>query len=198
MTLTVEDRPHALLQLLWLREAHGLNVRGENLPPLLAETPDAAAQQLALAVRTDWARLWPQVWQDAVEQVARDTDPRLFDRIPETPGGSPERAALLREIVGPSLRDDFGEDTFTDASYLQWEQEGMNASLSSQPKTLADSPERRALEALIPAWRAGLTRIVTIPCLGAHTRKIGAHALLTTARTRTNSESVRDALDSFA
>ena len=36
--------------------------------------------------------------------------------VQETADGSPERAALLREIVGPDVRDHFGHDAFADPS----------------------------------------------------------------------------------
>ncbi|MEO2130805.1 MAG: hypothetical protein ABGX78_06125 [Microbacterium sp.] len=198
MTLTVEDRPQALLELLWLREAHHLEPRGENLPPLLSETPADASIETDAAVRADWESVWPQAWSEALKHAGRDTDPSLFDRIQATADGSPERAALVREIVGPDVRDNFGQHAFADPSYREWEQEGMDEFISSRPRALEDSPERRDLDALIPAWRAGLTKIVTIPCRGVHDRKIGANALLVTDRTRADSESFRRALASFS
>lgn len=198
MTLTVEDRPHALLELLWLREAHHLEPHGENLPPLLSETPADASIASDPALRADRQSVWPQAWHEALEHVGRDTDPSLFDRIQETADGSPERAALLREIVGPDVRDHFGHDAFADPFYRMWEQEGMDEFISSRPRALRDSPERRDLDALIPAWRAGLTKIVTIPCRGVHNRKIGVNALLVTDRTRADSDSFRRALASFS
>jgi hypothetical protein len=198
MTLTVEDRPHALLELLWLREAHRLQPRGEDLPPLLTDTPDDASRASDAATRAHWESTWPQVWHDVVEHVGRDTDPRLFDRIQATAGGSPERAALLREIVGPDVQDHFGQQVFANPSFRRWEQDGMKTHISSRPHVLANSPERRDLDALIPAWRAGLTKIVTIPCRGEHNRKIGANALIVTDRTRANSDSFRTALASFS
>lgn len=105
MTLTVDERPNALVELLWLREAHHLEPQGANLPPLLSDTPDDASIASDAATRADWERIWPQVWRKALDHVGRDTDPRLFDRVQETIDGSPERAALLREIVGPDVRD---------------------------------------------------------------------------------------------
>lgn len=117
MVLTVEDRPHALLELLWLREAHHLEPRGENLPPRLSETPDDSSMDTDAALRADWERVWPRAWHAALDHSGRDTDARLFDRIQETADGSPERAALLREIVGPDVRVHFGPDAFDDPSY---------------------------------------------------------------------------------
>lgn len=197
MVLTVEDRPHAPLELLWLREAHHLQPHGGNLPPLLSETPDDASIAADAALRADWERIWPRAWHEALEHAGRENDPRLFDRIQKTADGSPERAALLREIVGPDVRDRFGPTTFDDPSYRAWEQRGMDEFISSRPRALEDSPERRDLDALIPAWRAGLTKIVTIPCRGVHNRRIGTNALLVTDRTRADSDSFRRALAEF-
>ncbi len=39
MAITVEDSPHALLELLWIREAWQLDAEGPDLPPELADTP---------------------------------------------------------------------------------------------------------------------------------------------------------------
>jgi hypothetical protein len=61
-----------------------------------------------------------------------------------------------------------------------------------------ETPERASLDALIPAWRSGLTRLVTIPCRGEFTRRIGSAALLITEETRNDVARYTDALRSFA
>ena len=48
------------------------------------------------------------------------------------------------------------------------------------------------------AWEAGLTRIVTIPCRGEHTRIISNSALLVTQTTRADPTLYCAALTSFA
>ena len=53
------------------------------------------------------------------------------------------------------------------------------------------------IAALVPAWEAGLMRIVTIPCRGEHTRVIGDSALLVTDATRADPELYSAALASF-
>jgi hypothetical protein len=63
---------------------------------------------------------------------------------------------------------------------------------------LEERPERAALDALIPAWRRGLTKIVEIPCEGTYTRRIGEHTLLVTAETRADTARYGAALASFA
>jgi len=60
-----------------------------------------------------------------------------------------------------------------------------------------DEPERRSLEALIPARRAGLSRVVTIPCRGEHTRMVERSALLVSDGTRDDPERYAAALRAF-
>ena len=100
-------------------------------------------------------------------------------------------------MIGPTWRDDFGDSAFDHDSLRDWFQLGMDAHLAAMPKRLEDQPERRDLPILIPAWRAGLTKIVTIPCAGDFTRRIGDHALLITSATRQDSDSYRRALSTF-
>lgn len=198
MTMTVEDRPTTLLELLWLREAHGLVPEGDDLPPLLRETPAPAASPVGADARAEWEGAWGRVWSQALAHAGRDSDSQLFYRIRETADGSPERGRLLREIEGPNGREEFGSEAFDDRSYREWEKHGMDVFIRSRRAVLENSPEHRDLDALVRAWRAGLTKIVTIPCIGEYTRRIGANVLLVTDGTRADSEQYPRALNSFA
>ncbi|WP_461473318.1 hypothetical protein [Microbacterium sp. HJ5] len=193
----MDDRPHALLELLWLREAHGLSPVGDGLPPLLVDTPTAPADEIDDETRGKWEGDWPSVWRDVVAHAGEESDPQLYERLPHTEDGSAEREAILRALVGPSWADHHDRDVFNDASYLAWEQSGMEAFLASQHERLADSPERREVDALVPAWRAGLTKVITIPCRGELAQRIGAHGLLLTHATRATPDRYRRALRSF-
>lgn len=198
MMLTIDDRPNTLLELLWIREAYALQPQGEDLPPLLSDTP-ATVQNAALSAdtRDEWAGAWPHIWHAAVAHAGSDIDPALFDEIQTTAIGSTERADLIDRIVGPSWHDEFGNSALSHDSYSTWSQGGMDAHLAALPTRLEDQPERRDLPALIPAWRAGLTKIVTIPCPGEFTRRVSDNALLMTAETREDSDSYRRALSTF-
>ena len=197
MQITVEDRPHHLRELLWLREAHDLQPEGDDLPPRLVDTPERAAIPADDATRALWEDAWVRIWRAVAAHAAREHDPQLFDQLQGTQAGSPQREALLREIVGPDWGDEFDRDAFQDPSHVEWEQTSMTAFIASRPHDLENSPELRDLDALIPAWRAGLTKIVTIPCQGEYTRKLGPHALLITDATRADSDRYRRALNSF-
>lgn len=197
MSITVEDRPHTLLELLWIREAYELRPQGEDLPPFLLDTPATVrASAVSAETRDEWEAAWPGIWSDAVAHAGQDSDPGLFEELHNTADGSTERTDLLHRIVGRSWRDYFGDSAFDD-SHETWSQRGMGAHLAAMPTQLENQPERRDLPALIPAWRAGLTKIVTIPCSGEFIRRVGENALLTTAATRENSDSYRRALSAF-
>jgi len=198
MIITVEDRPNVLLELLWIREAFALQPHGEDLPPLLLETP-ASVQNAVLSadIRADWAGAWPRIWHAALAHAGPDISSQLFEEIRTTPTGSTERAELLHQIIGPTWRDEFGDGAFDHNSYSTWAQVGMDARLAALSTPLEDHPERRDLSTLVSAWHAGLTKIVTIPCSGEFTRRVSENALLMTDATREDSDSYRRALSTF-
>lgn len=198
MVITVEDRPHVLLELLWVREAHGLEPAGDDLPPRLVDAPEAARHPVAPGERTAWAAAWPRIWHAAVRHAAREDDPGLLERLSRAPHGSADRAALFRHLIGPTWRDAFGDDVFEDPSYSAWTERGSERHRASIPRALEEAPERRDLDALVRAWRAGLTKIVTIPCHGEFVRRISDHAVLMTDEVRADSAAYRSALASFA
>lgn len=198
MVITVEDRPDALLEMLWIREAYGLHPDGADLPPLLIDTPAAPMERVpSRAERNEWERAWPGLWQQVAEHAGREPDPRQYEMLERTPGGSPEREAILREMFGPSWRDEFGDGMFDDDSYRDWSRRGMDAQLSAMRRGTTPSPEHLNVDALVRAWRAGLTKIVTIPCEGVWSRSITSHAMLMTDATRNDTAAYQQALDSF-
>ncbi|MET0886123.1 MAG: hypothetical protein ABWX92_06695 [Mycetocola sp.] len=148
-------------------------------------------------MRAVWEDDWPRIWHAVAVNAGLDSEPNEFEQLQNTADGSAERAALLRRLIGPTWRDDFGDSAFADPSYDIWVQKGFDAHRSQIPEKLQNSPERRDLAALIPAWRAGLTKIVTIPCRGEFTQRISPHALLTTDETRHDSDAYLRALATF-
>jgi hypothetical protein len=197
MLITVEDDPHALLELLWIREAWGLRPIGNDLPPLLS---DDSVQLQSRTISPDrlaaWQAAWPTIWDVCIHDVGLIRDPTLFEKLRETTDGSPERAQLLHELRGPSWRDEFGNEAFTD-EYEVWTLSRFEARSRREHRTLDEEPERVSLAALIPAWRSGLSKIVTIPCRGSYVRIIGPHTLLVTDETRDDPHSYSDALTQF-
>jgi hypothetical protein len=202
MTITVDPKPTFLLELLWVREAHDLRPEGEGLPPLLTDTPARVTDSsISDAVRSQWRAAWPELWHAAAAHAGvnrRSTLFAEFAKLKRTADGSPERADLVGRILGPHWRDAFGDAAFRDGGYGAWAEAGPYARLAAlcaAPEE--DDPERRDLDALLPAWRAGLTTFVTIPCRGEFVQRIGPNALLVTDATRDDSASYRRALAAF-
>ena len=196
MVITVTDDPHVLVELLWIREAWQLRPSGQDLPPLLVDTPaPVSTEQRRQAPIAEWEAAWPSLWHECLLHAGTPRDPGAFDRMSSAPPGA-ERGSLIREIVGPSWDDVFGRDALTE-EYQKWQRMLFQRRTREIPRPLDEQPERLALDALVPAWRAGLTTIIQIPCQGTFTRVIGAHALLVTAETRIVADSYRSALAAF-
>ncbi len=98
--------------------------------------------------------------------------------------------------MGPSWRERFGDEALT-AEFTDWEAARFEELRSEVVTSAAESPERKALDALVPAWRAGLTKLVLIPCRGSYTRPIGSAGLLLTEETRSDPELYSAALREF-
>lgn len=192
MTITVEDRPHALLELLWVREAYGLHVEGDDLPPLLTDTPEPI-DGLTEAMRTEWEQAWPRVWHAAAAHEGRDDAPRLMEQLRRSAPASPERWEVLQQLTGPSWRDEFGDAVFDDR-FREWDRLGHDRVIAAMRAPALVGPERRDLDDIIAAWHAGLTKVVTIPCVGEFDRRLSPTALLTTDAARADSASYRRAL----
>lgn len=194
MLITIEDDGQALLDLLWVREARGLDVVGDDLPPLLVATPEPEAAPTR-AQFAAWSAAWPDVWRACLAHAGQERDPSLLDRLHSSAPASHERDELLTRLVGPSWQDSFGDEAFT-ANHESWSRTLFEERIS--PLSLHRDPERECLEQLVPAWTAGLTKIIEIPCRGSFTCRVGAHALLVTAETRASSSRYAEALSSFA
>lgn len=197
MTIEVAGDPLALLELLWIREAWQLHPVGDDLPTLLAGTPSIVSREGTTERQlADWEAAWPSVWRAVVAHAATPVDHSLFDRVTKTADGSRERHELLARMMGPSWRGDVGDAALV-RGYSDWS-DGQRAIRTRSPRyPLEEQPERVALDALVPAWRAGLVKIVTISCAGEYTRVIGPHAMIMTALTRSDPDRFRSALGAF-
>ncbi|WP_120337685.1 hypothetical protein [Cryobacterium soli] len=204
MMITIENSAYSLLELLWLREAWQLGPSGEDVPPLLENPPttlsgvsgEAGAGQVSVDQIKAWEDVWPSLWRACLDHVAQGSDPRLFEKLQATKDGSVERAELLSKLSGPSWREAFGPDAFAE-SYGEWSQAWYESLGRKNAVPLEETPERRALSALVPAWEAGLEMVVTIPCKGDFTRVLGRSALLVTANTREDPTRYAAALELF-
>lgn len=197
MLITIEDDTDVLLELLWIREAWGLNPSGVDLPPFLTSPPPplpASADPPAEVAK--WREGWPTIWDACIQHAGLIRDPAAFERLHGTASGSQEREQMLRELFGPSWREKFGDEALAN-QYPAWAEARFEVQSRRRLRSLEENPERASLDALSPAWRAGLSKIVSIPCHGSYTRIIGAHTLLVTEETRSNARTFSDALALF-
>lgn len=205
MVITIEDDAFPLIELLWVREAWGLRPP-PGAPPRLARTPARIGEP---EDRAEWETAWPVLWEGAVQHAASAPEPAVFaaltsdqvasDQVGSDQVGSDERAALVRAYTGPTWPDRFGAASLGTA-FDEWNraERERRLALAAAPQGVSTSPERLALDALVVAWEAGLTRIVTIPCRGAGTRIIGDASLLITESTRRSPAEYSEALSRFA
>lgn len=192
MTITVQNDSVGLLDLLWVREAWQLSPDGD-VPPKLEVAPTA---RRSTDRASQWQREWSILWRACLAHAAQDPDPLAFQRLRQTGEGSSERERLLQAFAGPSPREFFGMAAFDD-SYTEWMKVWLDNVSKRNAVPLASTPERRVLVALIPAWEAGLRRVITIPCSGEYTRLISPSALVVTDRTRDDPRLYAEALSEF-
>lgn len=197
MSLTIEDDPHALVDLLWIRQAWNLNPTGHDLPPLLSNFSTSAGAETLLSDKSaDWQEAWPSMWLGCLEHAGQIRDPSMFEQLHQTANGSVERLDLLQKLSGPSWRTSYGDEAFTER-YQTWNQAQFEMNSQRHIRSWDAEPERGTLAAVIPAWQAGMTKVVVIPCRGTYSRVIGQHALLVTAETRADNERYSEALGLF-
>ncbi|WP_260855581.1 hypothetical protein [Curtobacterium sp. 9128] len=193
MRIVVENDAQTLLELLWVREAWALEPIGDDLPPLLVDTPSLEAGRNDVD-RSAWTAAWPRMWHASLTTVGSRPGPEVFERLGDPTIPQAEREELLEQVSGPWWSEEFGDEAFTER-HQTWTSARFDDRTSS--RVLRSNPEWERLEQLVPAWRAGLTTIIEIPCRGSFTRRVGAHALLVTEATRADADAYAGALRSF-
>ncbi|SFR99023.1 hypothetical protein SAMN04487783_0300 [Agrococcus baldri] len=192
MSISIEDHSSPIEELLWIREAYALQPEGD-VPPLLVQTPEAAGEPEDASM---WEAARVQLWSAAVQHAGGVIPGERLEALMHTEDASDERLAALLAMHGPSWRDRFG-DAALERGYLEWSGRRFDALTQAMQQPLRETPEHRSLAALIAAWEAGLTRIVTIPCRSEHTRVISSSALLMTEETRADPAAYAAALGAF-
>ena len=181
------DEPHSLVYLLFVREAWSLVVDDvphiEPVPAVGASArpagvdADAAADQW----RHEWARAWAMF--EPLDRAVREPDA--------------ETARLLKELSDEELAvatsplpSDYWSTGIDGDAFGLWSA----AIQDDHTVPLEQHPERVCLDALIPAWRTGLTRIVQLPFTGYFARRINSGTLVVSRATRHNADWYRRAL----
>jgi hypothetical protein len=196
MVITVDDDLGSLVELLWIREAWGLKPVGDDLPPLLVNPPQLGTIEDEEFDVGAWQAAWPELWIAALHHAGEIRDPGLFAALHMTADNSTERAQLVARLTGPSWRGRF-DGAALDERYQAWTASRFREPVPRPLASFEDQPERQSLDALISAWRRGLTKIVTIPCRGEFTRVIGEHSLVVTEETRNDVDMFSAALLQF-
>lgn len=116
MTISVTNDSDQVMELLWVREAWGPRPLGEDLPPLLVSPPAEVRESPDASL---WVDAWSAIWDAVTRHAGRTLDSARVDELTATPAGSPVRAGLIAELVGPTWRDRFGDTAFDDR-YSSW------------------------------------------------------------------------------
>ena len=228
MVLSIDDSPQGRHERLGVRVAGGLAGAGDALPPRLAPgparlnpegspapaapaaaapaVPTAPAALAAPAAPKEWAEAWPALWHAAVDRLAHVVSPDQAERMRRAADAAADESVdfddLLALLDGPNWRESFGDEAFRTpeaaASWEEWQHAHRQTVNLRRPLTYHETPEWVALPALVPAWRAGLEKIVLVPCRGDFTRRLGAGTLLVTESTRHDPVRYSRALRSFA
>ncbi|WP_375387460.1 hypothetical protein [uncultured Amnibacterium sp.] len=196
MVLTITGDDDGLAELLWVREAWGLSAGGDVPPPVELPVEGVQTVESLRRDKSQWERAWTESWSARLGHVGKAQDHDAFEAMRRAPLGSMERRDLFDALRGPSWRDRFGDAAFDDR-YQQWTLRLSALHRSDDRLPLDQHPERRCLDALVPAWERGLTTVVTIPCSGTYTRTIGRSGLCVTRATRFDTERYREALTTF-
>jgi hypothetical protein len=196
MVLTISNDDGGLAELLWVRQAWGLSPRGDVPPPAdVMPVPVPSVENLRRD-KGEWERAWIELWTARLGHVGKAQNHDLFEAVQAAPLGSVERRDLLDELMGPSWRTRFGNAGFDDG-YQQWIRGLFDQNIAESRLSLHQHPERRCLDALIPAWERGLTTVVVVPCSGDYTRTLGSHGLCLTRAARLDPGRYARALRTF-
>ncbi|BDO41630.1 hypothetical protein [Cellulomonas sp. NTE-D12] len=173
MVIRVDEAPTALLTLLFVRDAWGLapDAALADLDPV----PQRGASALpGTASRDEWSARWMTTWERTW----------VWYEAPGAVGPTP--------TFPPMWETQYGPDGIDRVALNAWKE----AVRGPRPARLEDEPERRCLDALVPAWRAGIESILVVPYRGYYAHRIGSHQLVVSKTTREDPELYARALTS--
>ncbi|NQX26302.1 hypothetical protein HQQ81_02925 [Microbacteriaceae bacterium VKM Ac-2854] len=172
MVLSI-DQPRVPLVLLYARALRGLAIPEV---PGLESGPEPSEVELDDTTADRWRRDWARWWS---RHLPRTTE-----------GPDPETARLLRELSDGELVEHVAAEPrgwltpSEEAAFAAWR----DPFRERHDVPLDRTPERVCLDALIPAWRNGLTTILELPYAGDVADRISAECLVVSRRTRLQPE----------
>ncbi len=191
MAITVDDADPLLTTLLFLNEAWDL--RMTCIPPLVPAPDIGSSYRPDTASLDEWRLRWRDAWGEAVAAARERPDP---------PAGWAAEPDLVHQWTVEWMQsrprrfpDVWGAQGFDRDAYRRWV-----AALRPQDRHLRDlddDPERRALTALVGAWRRGLRTVITMPFARHWSAQGGPHHLLIAEMTREDTDHYSARLELF-
>jgi hypothetical protein len=191
MMIRVEDDPHHLNQLLFIRQAWAVAADAD-IPALdpqpvcgtsrLPDTPGAA----------EWEKRWRIAWKRAWDwyQIADPAPAALQALTPEAIRALSAPGQALNPLIPPFWSFEYGWEGIDVEAFGSWER-GLIPDIPS-------SAERASLPDLIRAWESGIESVIVLPYAGYFARRISHRHLAVSAAVRNEPESYSRALRSTA
>lgn len=197
MAIYVNDTPHHLLILLFVRQAWGIaadaDVRGLDPLPYIGTSrmPDSAA-------RGEWDERWHRAWAKAWEwYTVQEPDPTIHP-TPGFPHEASRPGQPLNPLIPPFWQAEHGWTGIDADAYNAWERKCSPRSFpqprGTREESAAELPEPQSLAALIAAWEGGLDTVIVLPYSGYFARRITKRHLAVSAATRNDPVSYSKAL----
>lgn len=175
MVIRVEDLPHHLTLLLFVREAWSL-APDIDIPPL-QPAPDCGRSQMPhSADASTWDMRWKTMWNEALNWY--EIAARGYLPTPAEMRESQDPSQGLNPFIPPFWTQRYEWEGLDRDAYQAWEQRLM-------PKFPHDG-EYRSLQALIPAWKSGIDTIIVLPYRGYFAHRLSHQHLVVSADTRNN------------
>ncbi|RFA15494.1 hypothetical protein B7R22_06595 [Subtercola boreus] len=188
MVISIDENDALLLRLLFVRAAWGLGAIG--VPAVVgligigvggagigaSRLPsDVGFAKADYLWRDEWERSWERF--DVRDRRVRPMDARHREVLDATP--DEELGAVY--LIGPSR---FWSEGIDEEAFDRWNRGLFERTIQGHRAPLEESPERRALLALVSAWETGLTNILQLPYEGYFAERINAQYLVVSEETR--------------
>jgi hypothetical protein len=176
MVIRIDVHTH-LMTLLFIREAWGI-ARDANIPPL-EPTPQVGDSAIPPgATNAEWSDRWREQWRKAWDWIGIDDTRRVAHRLDL--GTSAITAEELSLWLPPAWITEYGSEGIDTQALARWE----SSLIDDHPMPFEQHPERRCLDALIPAWRAGVDSIIVLPYRGYYAERMTERHLAVSKATR--------------
>lgn len=196
MVIRVDDSPHHLTILLFIRHAWGIAANAD--VPGLQPVPDSGSSQLPdSADRSEWEARWHHAWGRAWDWYAvEDPEPKRLP-TPELIRDVWRPGQGLNPVIPPIWQAEYGWAGIDPDAYSTWQQQCSPHAYAPPRRIAAELPEPRSLPALIAAWEGGLDSVIVVPYAGFFARRITRRHLAVSATTRNDPGSYTRALQTW-